>query len=106
MARIRSIKPEFWQDEKLSCQSALTRLVFIGLISQADDAGRLVDTPKLLDGLLFPETDDTCKEALATLAELGVIRRGTTASGQKVIQITNWEKHQKIDKPNPKMALP
>ena len=29
MARIRSIKPEFWSDEKLAHQDPLTRLVFL-----------------------------------------------------------------------------
>ena len=105
MARIRTIKPEFWQDEKLAPLDPLTRLVFLGLISQADDAGRLVDSVRLLDGLLFPMTDDTCADALVKLNELGVIERGVTASGQRVIQIVGWEKHQKVEKPNLKSAL-
>jgi hypothetical protein len=106
MARIRSLKPEFWPDEKLATQTPLTRLVFLGLISQADDAGRLVDSVRLIDGLLFPLTDDTCDDSLDTLAEIGVIQRGLTASGQRVIQIKGWVKHQKIDKPNLRLALP
>ena len=105
MARIRTIKPEFWQDEKLAPLDPLTRLVFLGLISQADDAGRLVDSVRLIDGLLFPMTDDTCAEALVKLHDLGVIERGVTASGQRVIQIVNWDKHQKVEKPNLKSAL-
>lgn len=105
MPRIRSLKPEFWADEKLSLLDALTRLVFLGLISMADDAGRLVDNVKLLDGQLFPNTDDTCREPLDTLARMGRVLRYRSSSGQSLIQITNWAKHQKVDNPS-KYNLP
>lgn len=103
--RIRSIKPEFWGDEKLAPLDVGTRLVFIGLISMADDAGRLLDSVKQIDAMLFPMTDDSSREALATLSRIGRIERGKTASGQSVIQIVNW-RHQKVDHPNLAAALP
>lgn len=99
MARIRTIKPEFWSDEKLSILDPLTRLVYLGLISQADDAGRLVDGVKQLDGMLFPSTDDTCRESLEILARLSRILRYVAPSGQHLIQIVNWH-HQKIAHPS------
>lgn len=79
MARIRSIKPEFWADEKLSPLDPITRLVFLGLISMADDAGRLVDNVKQIDALVFPETSDSARESLATLSRIGRIQRGKDA---------------------------
>lgn len=107
MARIRSIKPEIWEDEKFAAADPLAQLVFIGLISNADDAGRLVDSVRRIDGLLWPYDDSrTCRESLANLSRLGLIERGTTAGGQRVIQIVGWEKHQRVDKPNLKAALP
>lgn len=105
MARIRTTKPEFWADEKLAPQPAITRLVYMGLWSMADDAGRIVDSVKQIDAFLFPETEDSSRESLDTLTELKRIVRGRTASGQPVIQIVNWH-HQKIDHPNMKAALP
>jgi hypothetical protein len=105
MARIRTIKPEFWGDEKLGPLSPITRLVFLALVSLADDAGRLLDSEKALDGQIFPHTSDTCRGSLDELSSIGRIQRGTTASGQRVIQVTNWH-HQKIDKPNLRSALP
>lgn len=105
MARIRSIKPEFWGDEKLAPCTPLVRLVFLGLISLADDAGRLVDNVKTLDGMLFPETDDSCREPLEELAYAGRIVRYMSPGGQRIIQIANWAKHQKVDHPN-KHVLP
>lgn len=105
MPRIRTIKPEFWADEKLGPMSATTRLVFLGLISMADDRGRLVDSEKQIDAFIFPYSSETCRRALADLSSNGRIVRGSTASGQKIIQIANWH-HQKIDKPNIHGALP
>lgn len=105
MARIRTLKPEFWTDEKLALMPPLTRLVFLGLISQADDAGRLVDNVKLLDGMLFPYTDDTCREALDELSKMGRVIRYRSDSGQPLLQVANWEKHQKVQKPS-KYTLP
>lgn len=106
MPRIRTIKPEMWGDEKLSVLPVIDRFVFVALISLADDAGRLLDSVKMLDGVLFLNTDDTCGPSLDSLARHSRIIRGVTASGQRVIQITNWSKHQRVDHPNLKSSLP
>jgi hypothetical protein len=106
MARIRTIKPEFWTDEKLSPCDPLTRLVFLGLVSLADDAGRIVDNLRYIDAQLFMNTSDTAHEPLMRLSGMGRIVRGLTASGQPVIQIVNWSRHQKIQHPNLKGSLP
>jgi hypothetical protein len=105
MARIRTLKPEFWGDEKIGPLAPIHRLVFLGLVSQADDAGRLLDNVRLLDGLIFPHTEDTCSESLDVLASLSRIHRYTAASGQRCIQIEGWARHQKIDRPS-KHVLP
>ncbi len=105
MARIRTLKPEFWTDEKLALLDPLTRLVFLGLISNSDDYGRLIDNVKMLDGQLFPFTDDSCADSLATLASLSRILRYTSKSGQNLIQIVGWKNHQKVDHPG-KEILP
>lgn len=106
MARIRTIKPEFWADEKLSPLDPLTRLVFLGLVSMADDAGRLHDNIKIIDAFIFPNSDDSSRDALAKLSRISRIIQGKTASGQKVIQIVGWAKHQKVDHPNWAACLP
>jgi hypothetical protein len=106
MARIRTVKPEFWFDEKLAPADLVTRFVFLGIISMADDFGRLLDNVKQIDAFVFPDTPETSREALANLSRMGRIRRGATSSGQRVIQIVNWEKHQKVDHPNRRAAFP
>ncbi len=100
MARIRTIKPEFWQDEKLAALPATHRLVFLGLISIADDAGRLLDNIKYIDGFLFPLTEESSRDSLETLKRLSVITLYESESGQRLIQIANWAKHQKVNHPS------
>ena len=46
MARTRSIKPSFFDNEILGDLPPLTRLLFIGLWGIADREGRLEDRPK------------------------------------------------------------
>lgn len=100
MPRIRTVKPEFWGDEKLAPMAAIDRLVFLGLISMADDAGRLVDNVKSIDGFIFPDTEESSRDSLDTLASAGRILRYRSESGQRLIQVANWLKHQKVDKPS------
>ena len=71
----------------------------------ADDAGRLVDNVKAIDGFMFPETDDSARKPLGVLAQIGRILRYTAPNGQKCIQIVHWGRHQKVDHPN-KYLLP
>jgi hypothetical protein len=112
--RIRTIKPEFWHDEKLGRGSDHARLLFLAMISMADDAGRLLDNIKQVEAFVWPFSDADefanhsriIRESLDELAASGRIRRGVTASGQKIIEITHWARHQKVDKPNLKAALP
>jgi hypothetical protein len=114
MARIRTIKPEFWGDEKFALMTPKTRLLFLALISMADDCGRLLDSVSRITAFVYPFEENEgalatlsrdVRESLATLTDAGRITRGTNASGQKVIQITKWESHQKVDRPNLKAAL-
>lgn len=106
MPRIRTVKPEFWGDEKLAPMTPIDRLVFLGLVGMADDAGRILDSVKVVDAFVFPYTADTSGPSLESLANAGRILRGITASGQRVIQITNWAKHQRVDHPNLKSCYP
>lgn len=107
MARIRTIKPEIWGDEKFGMLATVDQLVYIGLISNADDAGRLVDSVRSIDGLIWPYDESrSARESIANLSRATLIKRGVTASGQKVIQIVGWKDHQKVDRPNFKAALP
>jgi hypothetical protein len=101
MARIRTIKPEFPQSESMGRVSRESRLCFILLFTLADDAGRLRGNSRMLASLLYPYDDDAKKHIETWLVELskeGCIVRYTIEEDQ-YIQILQWAKHQKIDKP-------
>jgi hypothetical protein len=108
VARIRSIKPEFWTSQKLARVSRDARLVFVGLWNEADDDGRLVDAPKRLAGALFPFDEDTdarwVDARMAELAKVGVIVR-YAADGDRFAHIPSFREHQHPDKPR-KSSLP
>ncbi len=100
MARIRSIKPAFFTSEDTCLCSPLARLLFLGLLTEADKAGRVEDRPWQLKIRLLPNDPCDIDELLWQLVERRLVRR--YASGDKlVIQIINFDKHQK---PHPKEA--
>lgn len=71
MARIRTIKPAFWESELLGSCSTLARLTFAGLISISDDEGRGHGNPRFLYGHLHPYALDISMDAfVGALAEL------------------------------------
>jgi hypothetical protein len=72
VARIRSIKPEFWQDRKLAIRhSRDARLFYIGLWSHADEHSRMLGDPRLLKSEVFPYDEDLDVPAIVRLlAEL------------------------------------
>lgn len=55
VARIRTIKPSFW--ESVGPLSHEARLLAVGLISMADDAGRFVATHTAIAGYIYPHED-------------------------------------------------
>lgn len=54
MARIRTIKPEFWEDEKIGKLPIPCRLFFIGCWNFADDFGVIKGNAVLLKSQIFP----------------------------------------------------
>jgi len=101
MARIRTIKPEFWSDKTMSKLPPMTRLFFIALWNFADDAGRARALARELAGFAFPYDDDveakTVNSMLDELAAAGRILLYEVAD-MRYYQIVNW-KHQVINKP-------
>lgn len=94
MARIRSIKPDFFLDPDLSELSHESRLAFIGLWCHADKAGRLEDEPKKLKVLIFPYEKADMNAILDTLTKKPFIVR-YASNDHNYIQIVNFHKHQR-----------
>jgi hypothetical protein len=70
VARIRTIKPEFWKDQRTAKWPALSRLAYVALWNESDDEGRLRADPVYLRSTLFPyEPDLDMTEVLRPLIE-------------------------------------
>lgn len=93
MARARSLKPGFFSNEDLIELPFEFRLLFAGLWTMADRAGRLEDRPKKIKLNIFPGDNVDCEAGLTALASRGFIKR-YEANGIRYIQVTNWTKHQ------------
>lgn len=105
MARARNIKPGFFRNADLVELSMTARLLFIGLWTMADRAGRLEDRPKQIKMELFPADDVDCVACLNELASIGVIDR-YESGGVRVIQVVNFSKHQNPHKDEKASTLP
>jgi hypothetical protein len=95
MARIRTIKPEFFLHEELAELPPLHRLLFVGLWTLADREGRLEDRPKRIKVSLLPYDDADVDAMLADLDAAGFIVR-YLVDGAKYIEIPSFSTHQRI----------
>lgn len=82
---------------------ATARLVFVGLFSLADDAGRMPGSAVFIRSKVFPYDDATSsadvEAALMLLHNAQRIRLyGAT---QRYVEVLNFTKHQRIQKPQP-----
>lgn len=104
MARIRTIKPDFFQSEDVASLTYRARLTWIGLWTYVDDAGRCKDNIRLIKGHVWPLEDDVTASAveldLDQLASSGRIVR-YEADGERFIQVHKWADHQRISRPTP-----
>jgi len=96
------IDPNFWRDEKVAQCSYMERLLFQGLWTFAEDSGVGRASPLLIKADVFPY--DTLREAdiqksLAKMENLGMILL-YEREGQQYYFVTNFKKHQTINKPS------
>src|ERR1044072_5937968 len=107
MARIRSIKQDFFLNEDLATVSSDARLLAIGLSTVADRSGRLEDRPLKIKAQVFPYHDVDIKALLDEFDQngIGFIER-YSINGKQYIQITNFEKHQKPHPREPDSSIP
>lgn len=102
MARIRTIKPDFFKSEDVSALPMRARLTWIGLWTQCDDHGRYKDSARLIKGDLWSLEDVSLRDIeddLAALAEAGRIVR-YAVEGKPYLAIVNWHAHQAINRPS------
>jgi uncharacterized phage protein (TIGR02220 family) len=94
MARARNIKPGLFKNEILGVEDPIISLLFIGLWTLADKAGRIEDRPLRIKGELFPYREKLDVDRYLTkLEQLGFIIR-YSHNELRLIQIVNFLKHQ------------
>jgi len=99
MSRIRSIKPEWLEDELLALASSDARVLSIALILLADDYGNGRANRVMLAGQVFPgKVLETLANALDELVDIKFVVL-YEVDGQHYFHLRNWNKHQKVDKP-------
>ena len=100
MARIRSIKPEFFTDEDLGRLSPCHRLTFEGLWCYADKEGRLKDRPGYLKTMTLPYDNIDFESILNDLCKNSTGRGKPfitrySVNNDNYIQINNFKEHQR-----------
>jgi uncharacterized phage protein (TIGR02220 family) len=104
MARIRTIKPDFWTDEKIVELSFEARLFFIGSWNFADDYGNLQRSAKKLKMQIFPADAIDCEPLICSLIDHGLLTE-YDVNGETFLHIKGFKDHQVINRPS-KTALP
>lgn len=99
--RIRTIKPESWQDEKIGPLSRDARLLFWVLITMADDEGRLRATLTMILGHGYPYDEDAPRKLPRWLEELERTEMIVRYENDRkpYIAFRHWRRHQKINRP-------
>jgi hypothetical protein len=99
MARIRTIKPEFWQNEELASLSEHARLLAIALLNFSDDEGYFLANPALVRANCFPFQEDSrsIPGSLQELSRIGYVEI-RECSGKAVGRIVKFREHQRIEK--------
>lgn len=100
MARIRTIKPEFFTSLRVAELKPVVRLTFIGLWTHVDDEGRCVDDARLVKAAVSPleRTVAAIEADLKCLVRHGLVHRYEVA-GRGYLQVVGWAEHQRINRP-------
>lgn len=96
MARIRTIKPEFFTSESVCSVSPMARLFFIGLWCESDREGLLKWKPKTLKFRYLPADDVDVNELSKELEDEGMIAT-YTVDGVDYCEIPSFKSHQVIN---------
>ena len=108
MARIRSVKPEFWTSEQIAECSPNARLLFIGLWNFCDDYGVHQASEVRLKMEVFPSDSFSKEDVRRMMDELianGLVEE-YEIDGLRYWFVTGWDKHQKPDTKTGKYPRP
>lgn len=103
MARIRTIKPQFWKHEELSELPADTHLLAAALLNYADDEGYFNANTRLITSECCPlrELAVSVPCSLNDLSRIGYVEIGDGADGKVYGRITKFKAHQRVNRASP-----
>lgn len=101
MARIRTVKPEFWLNEELASISPEACLLAIGLLNICDDEGYFKANEKLISAAIFPlrELPSSITVLIQELSKIGYIKLYVGSDRKSYGLVVNFNAHQVINKP-------
>ena len=99
MARIRTIKPEFWTDDVVTECSLSARLLFIGCWNFADDSGNIERSSKQMKMKIFPADTIETESLVLELIDRGLLIE-YEVDNHKYLHIKGFTKHQVINNPS------
>ncbi|OYY20903.1 MAG: hypothetical protein B7Y69_09300 [Sphingobacteriia bacterium 35-40-8] len=102
MARIRTIKPEFFTSEDIVSISPLARLLYIATWCEADKEGRLAWKPRTLKMRYLPSDNCNVDDLCAELTSSGLV----VLYGDGLAHIPGFAKHQHVNPRESKSVLP
>jgi len=102
MARIRTIKPEFFTSEDIVSLSPMARLLYIALWCEADREGRMSWKPKTFKMRYFPGDNCNIDELCAELIGAGLLE----LYGEGLAYIPCFAKHQHVNPREAASTLP
>lgn len=105
MARIRTIKPEFFTSEDIVSVTPLSRLFYISLWCEADREGRMEWKPRTLKIRYFPMDDCDINAMSQELQDRGLIEL-YEIDGRTYAEIPAFKKHQVINNREAESAIP
>jgi hypothetical protein len=102
------IQPEIWTDEGFLSLSISARLMFIGMISGADDEGRGLATDRCLKARIFPADDVTLEQVRKYRDEVAaaVNVRIYDVDDKKYYELRKWRNHQRLERPSKSIIPP
>src|SRR5687767_2730037 len=103
MPRIRTLKPEHKQHRKVGLLTDRQYRLWVGMITEADDEGRLVADTSWLRAVVFPYqpklTVRQVSDDLLAISQMGLVNLYTVGEC-RYAEFASWRDHQSINKPH------
>jgi hypothetical protein len=102
LARIRTIKPEFFTSEDIVSLSPMARLLYVATWCEADKEGRLIWKPRTFKLRYFPGDECDIEAMAAEITKAGLV----VIYGDELAYIPAFGKHQHINPRESASILP